>query len=221
MLNINCSRCGQGLKNVFYYKGQPYGCECFKSVAGIDVNTYARMKKVEAEKKTIKQFIEDNPIIYVVLDADYEINVKELKELGYQKRLGYYVGFAKVDYHTISFMTKEVFRGFQNGLYSINTKILSQIESAQVKVVEDKQLEKENSKKVVDTIKTDNLTIEVLKGQDDELQYRVITNTNATFTIDEYGNYENTKGIKGIRKIKQEIEENLYFPDLISKYKFN
>lgn len=31
----NCTRCGQGIKNVFEYQGKPYGCECVQIVSGI------------------------------------------------------------------------------------------------------------------------------------------------------------------------------------------
>jgi hypothetical protein len=31
---VLCARCGQALKNVYYYRGQPYGCECIQVVTG-------------------------------------------------------------------------------------------------------------------------------------------------------------------------------------------
>lgn len=223
MLNINCSKCGQGLKNVFYYKGQPYGCDCFKSVTGMDVESFRRVEETKQEQIKVNDFIEENPVLYVILDEDYEININELKNLGFQKRLGYWIGFIKVDYNTVSFLTTECFKGFTgelNNIYSIDTKILITIEDAKSKVIVDKEKEKENNKKVKEVVKTDNLTIQVVL-KDDEIEYYIETSKGDKFKAYEYGDYEDIKGIKGIKKYKEEFENAIDTYEMICKYKLN
>lgn len=65
----NCTRCGQGIKNVFEYQGKPYGCECVQIVSGVktwemgdrrNVDEYIAFKaeraaQIEAKEAQIQQ----------------------------------------------------------------------------------------------------------------------------------------------------------------------
>ena len=193
---VNCSNCGQGLKNVFYYKGKPYGCECFKHVSGMSVETYRRMERQEKQEQVFKSIVNSYPVMFVILDK--EVNTKELKKNGYQYRAEFWVGFTQLDnYNTIALDTKEFLKDIINGLYIVDLE------------------------KIKEIINTKNLKIEVLYNNElEEINYNIISK-NGTFTADEYLNFENTKGIKGIRKLIEEVEENIDYMEFIYKYKIN
>lgn len=75
---------------------------------------------------------------------------------------------------------------------------------------------------VLETIKTDNLTIEYIlsnyKNEDSTSYFKITTNTDKVFYTDCYSNYFNTKGIKGIKNFKNEIEENIDTQEIFQNY---
>ncbi|MWV44940.1 hypothetical protein GRF59_15060 [Paenibacillus sp. HJL G12] len=85
----NCTRCGQGIKNIFEYQGKPYGSECVQIVSGIkvwemgnkrNVDEYIKFKadrhaQIEAreteEQKTREYYYEKNGwLIDYLMDKD-------------------------------------------------------------------------------------------------------------------------------------------------------
>lgn len=76
--------------------------------------------------------------------------------------------------------------------------------------------------KVLETIKTENLTIEYIysdyKKEDAVNYFKITTNTNKTFYASDYGYCLNTKGIKGIKTFKNEFEENIDSQEIMQKY---
>ena len=50
-----CARCGQAIKNVSWFRGKPYGCECIEVVTGRSLDQWVRSDGVIDETATIER----------------------------------------------------------------------------------------------------------------------------------------------------------------------
>jgi hypothetical protein len=75
---------------------------------------------------------------------------------------------------------------------------------------------------VLETIKTENLIIEYIlsnyKDKQETSYFKITTKDNKVFYKDMYCNYFNTKGIKGIKKLKEEVYDNIDEQEIYSNH---